>query len=193
MAASTSRLATSTNDDEEEKMVCPYVSSHKLQRGTRFQKHLIKCRKEALGNPRLPWHQKAKQIIICPYDQTHHIKESLMIDHLKECEAAKLAKKIARDFKLYDEADIPEWKKHTAPINGASSETHVGTEEDWDADVKTTTGYDPSFKLESGNYILKKHGLKPAERRQFRKEEEMKWAKRESMSSKKKSLPKKQK
>ena len=152
-----------------------------------FQKHLIKCRKEALENPCLPWHKKAKHIVICPHDQTHHVNENDLASHLEECETAKLERKITRDFKLSNEADIPEWKKNTAPINGASSTTPVESQEDWDVEIGMTVGYDPSSKLESKNFVLNKHGLKPSERRQFRREEEAKWAKRKEMSYKKAS------
>jgi len=64
---------TGTLDDFKS---CPYNKSH-VMAASRFQIHLVKCRKQ---NP-----EKAALIDICPYNNIHHVYKDQMEQHLVVC------------------------------------------------------------------------------------------------------------
>ena len=80
--------------DVEKLLQCPYVPSHRVSEGTRFQTHLKRCRKDLLQNKTSPWHEKAKNMAICSFNSTHHVPKDKV-------------SQILRDFSLFCWTFIP--------------------------------------------------------------------------------------
>ena len=55
------------DDLNKELMQCPYVPTHMIRPGTRWQRHLPKCRTEQLKQTTSPFHERALDMKVCKY------------------------------------------------------------------------------------------------------------------------------
>nr|ACO14781.1 Gametocyte-specific factor 1 [Caligus clemensi] len=146
---------------------CPYDPYHRLL-PERFALHLVRCRKNLLADTTSPFHKVALSVLICRFDNTHHIPggEEKMAEHLaNDCEAADAIRK-----PVVKAVVIPEWKKTKA--REAMPNPQDVQLEDWNTSQPEIMGqdvYNPVEKLRSTpNVILNPQGLTKSQRRAFR-------------------------
>lgn len=155
----------------EELVQCPYVPDHKLRRGHRLQTHLIKCQRYCLMDSNLPWHNKAKTMVICQYNACHHVVDKNMSTHLKTCNEYLQKQWERREAKR---SVRPVWLSSIPPVNSGDG-VNPGDggnpgEEDWDAPTTqpNTDVLEAIGQRQDLNIIPP--GLLPLERRLFRRE-----------------------
>ena len=149
---------------------CPYVPSHQLLPGTRFQQHLTKCRRNILRDRTSPFHAKALEISICTFDSSHHIHDKDMKRHVEnDCPAAHDA------FIARIEAE-----RNASTLLGSINPLHrdpslgpapvpVEAEESWEDETREEA-YDPQSKVRAaqGYMLYEPKGKTQSERRRFR-------------------------
>lgn len=105
--------------DSDPLRICPYDMTHRVC-SSRFQYHLLKCRK---NHPDAP-------IKICPFNATHHIPLDEYTAHIVNCPNAEVMEKRKfpdrlEDLPLHGYLSLPAYRNHNIP-----------TDEDWDAELE---------------------------------------------------------
>ena len=106
----------SYNTDPNAIKTCPYDSSHKIA-ASRFQTHLIKCKK---AHPEL-----AKSFEICPFNASHRCLGSELKNHVLNCPDNRVLEEQLRSMKSKQE------KRCTLP-EPSSSQNTISNEDDED-------------------------------------------------------------
>ena len=160
--ASASGVAPSHFDMKQ----CPYDPAHIIEKGTRLQSHLKKCRRDKMNDTKSPYHQNALRIKICPFSVLHHIHEDKMEEHKKTCDKKPRLDYVSQDLA---NAEVPAWRKNDM------DNTHRYSDEDWDAEGPVEHSYDPTLKIKSGagNFLFNPIGKTKSEQRTFRREMRM--------------------
>ena len=70
-AMASGKVGADFDPDEDslnkELIQCPYVPTHMIRPGTRWQRHLPKCRTEQLKQTTSPFHERALDMKVCKY------------------------------------------------------------------------------------------------------------------------------
>lgn len=151
-------------ETEEELMQCPYDPVHRIL-PKRMQTHLIKCRKSLLAQTTSPYHQRAKNMVICKFNTLHHVqKEDLDAHHMKCPSKKEFFSNATQVTASNDPEKRPGWmnlvddsvlKKKPSP-----------DEENWEDEWQET--YDPMEKINSNtNIIYNPQGLSKAKKRDY--------------------------
>ncbi|XP_037959319.1 gametocyte-specific factor 1-like [Teleopsis dalmanni] len=132
-----------TVEDYSTLLECPYDASHRILE-SRFQTHLIKCKK----------HYKGEKKETCPFNSTHIINKSELEHHLKTCVDRK-------NFERSIQA--PEPISHPPP-----EFKPLPDGEDWDVDVRA---YNPAQYATNTPVLRSLQGASKSVRKQFRNDE----------------------
>ncbi len=135
---------------EEELLQCPYVPTHRVAPGTRFQNHLRKCRAEQLKQTTSPFHAAAKDMQVCKFDVSHHVPSKKMAQHMKECD-----KRVLLEVDLVQKTEEPEWKKVLGRPVTEAPDWGDDDGEDWDKE-EAVPAYNPMRKIKEakGNILF---------------------------------------
>lgn len=135
-------------------LTCPYDSVHRVEKGTRFQRHLIECRKN---------HPNVKEVI-CVFNNTHRIKAPEYMYHLENCPDNLLH----RDFVVEKPSfDMKFKEKLPAP-----SLTTSQPSENWESELLPEPFPMPSIVTNKNVKFIDPSllsGLKPKQKKKFRK------------------------
>ncbi|TRY69045.1 hypothetical protein TCAL_16503 [Tigriopus californicus] len=163
----------------EKLLPCPFVPSHFVRPGPRFQRHLERCRKECLKLPNSPFYEAARNKVPCNFDQTHFVWAQDMEEHLAHCDGAIMVVKSLADLHVDEEArtDPP---APPPPCPWGEMQKTDSEEEDWDRDQRLDQArgfkvvpYDPKAKVqqEGGEgFLLVPQGKSRSERIAYRRE-----------------------
>jgi len=140
-----SRKAGADFDPDEELnkdlIQCPYVPTHMIRQGTRFQRHLPKCRTEQLKQTTSPFHERALDMKVCKFDQSHHLPSREMPEHEKNCDAREIVERLT-----VLTTEEPAWKKRIPKINAGSTEVKVKAAQPPTGLQAPPPGADPLYK-----------------------------------------------
>ena len=102
--------------EEEELLVCPYDSSHRI-RPERFAHHLNKCMRT---------NRRRNEFVVCHYNFLHHVLRTQIAAHNETCED----RKEWRERNLLDIAEMNFGQE--TPGNHPQINHEVTTDENWD-------------------------------------------------------------
>ncbi|XP_046844709.1 gametocyte-specific factor 1-like [Xenia sp. Carnegie-2017] len=105
--------------DPEKLVVCPYDPSHRIA-VKRFQRHLVKCRKN----------HPDKDFVSCPFNASHKVLRLDLYNHICKCPDKNFVEAYPTDFeadgKLKGNTSLPDYK--TSVLSDRD-------DEDWDAEI----------------------------------------------------------
>lgn len=112
------------NSDPNMLKECPFDKSHKIA-ASRFQNHLIKCRK---SHP-----DKDKLLETCPYNATHRYSPDEKIQHLLECPDGKAATRNLRESRRVESQQLSNSNAVSATPRSIPVNMNLNNDdEDWD-------------------------------------------------------------
>ena len=147
--------------------LCPYNKAHEIL-VTRWQKHLIKCRKQHPNSG----------IVICKYVWSHHIPKEEIESHEKEC--AKSEINVGNAATAEPTFEIPD------PLR-AHRPDYVVIDPEWEEEVPT---YDPTAAAMSKPVIRLMQNMTKRERQEGREKERIRIRQLEEAAKKEKDAPK---
>ncbi|XP_028394580.1 gametocyte-specific factor 1-like [Dendronephthya gigantea] len=109
--------------DPEQHVICPYDASHRIT-AARFQRHLVKCRKNYPN----------KDFVSCPFNATHQILRPHLRSHICQCPDKNVVEaSMSECYKDVETLDKLKGNTSVPPYNNPGL-NDVG-DEDWDREI----------------------------------------------------------
>lgn len=158
-----SNLVSTTNDGMDRRFgrrtvgvleICPYNPAHRVEAGSRFQCHLIECRKDHLDVPE----------IICKFNHTHRVKEPEYQHHMYTCPDRHVVVRelvhIRNDRDMQFKSKLAQASEVITPVS----------DENWDDELLAEPVGLPNLATKGVRFINSDYlsGLKPAQKKKFR-------------------------
>ena len=109
--------------DPQKHVICPFDSSHRIT-AARFQRHLIKCRKNFPD----------KDFVSCPFNATHQILRQHLRNHICQCPDKNVVEATINNC-YKDSESLDRLRGNTSVPSYHTPGLYDVGDEDWDAEI----------------------------------------------------------